>query len=60
MGDKKKFNQKEYDKKHFKLKTVKFKIEELEDIEAYCKLWDEKKNTLIRKAVMEYIGKPIE
>lgn len=55
-----KYNKKEYEKKKFKYQNVCFKIEEMEDIEAYCKLWGEAKNTLIRKAVMEYIGKPIE
>ena len=55
-----KFNKKEYEKKKFKYQNVCFKIEEMEDIEAYCKLWGEAKNTLIRKAVMEYIGKPID
>lgn len=54
------FNKKEYEKKAFKYQNVCFKIEEMEAIEAFCKLWEEPKNTLIRKAVMGYIGKPIE
>ena len=54
------YNRKEYEKKKFKYQNVCFKIEEMEDIEAYCKNFGEAKNTLIRKAVMEYIGKPIE
>lgn len=55
-----KYNKKEYEKKKFKYQNVCFKIEEMEDIEAHCKSYGEAKNTLIRKAVMEYIGKPIE
>lgn len=59
-------NQKEYNKearkrykeKNFKYQTVSFKIAELEDIEAYCKEYNIPKNTLLRKAAMEYIGKP--
>lgn len=49
---------KKYDKKHFKYQTVSFKIEELEDIESYCKEHDIPKNTLIRQACMQRIGKP--
>ena len=60
MENKKSYNKKEYEKKKFKYQNVCFKIEEMEDIEAYCKNFGEAKNTLIRKAVMEYIGKPIE
>ena len=54
------YNRKEYEKKAFKYQNVCFKIEEMDDIEAYCKDNGEAKNTLIRKAVMEYIGKSIE
>lgn len=49
---------KKYNKKNFKYQTVSFKITELEDIEAYCKENNVPKNTLLRKAVMQYIGKP--
>lgn len=49
---------KRYDKKNFKYQTVSFKITELEDIEAYCKENNIPKNTLLRKAAMQYIGKP--
>lgn len=55
-----KFNKKEYEKKKFKYQNVCFKIEEMDDIEEFCKVNGEAKNTLIRKAVMEYIGKSIE
>ena len=56
----KKYNRKAYEEKAFKYQNVCFKSEEMKAIEAYCKLWGEAKNTLIRKAVMEYIGRPIE
>lgn len=49
---------KRYDKKNFKYQTVSFKITELEDIEEYCKENNIPKNTLFRKAAMQYIGKP--
>lgn len=54
------YNRKEYEKKAFKYQNVCFKMEEMEEIEAYCKDNGTAKNTLIRKAVMEYIGNPIE
>lgn len=54
------YNRKEYEKKNFKYQNVCFKIEEMDDIEAYCKENKIAKNTLIRKAVMGYIGKSIE
>lgn len=50
----------EYKKKNFKYQSVCFKIEELDKINAYCKNFDIPKNTLLRKAVMEYIGEPID
>lgn len=53
-------NRKEYEKKAFKYQNVCFKAEEMRHIEIYCNLNGEAKNTLIRKAVMAYIGKPIE
>lgn len=48
---------KKYNQKNFKYQTVCFKISELEDIETYCKENNLPKNTLLRKAVMQYIGK---
>ena len=54
------YNRKEYEKKAFKYQNVCFKIEEMEDIEAYCAENKIAKNTLIRQAVMEFIGKSIE
>lgn len=51
---------KKYKEKNFKYQSIMFKITELEDIEAYCKENNIPKNTLLRKAIMEYIGKPIE
>ena len=51
---------KKYNEKNFKYQTVCMKITELEEIEAYCKENGIAKNTLFRKATMEYIGKPIE
>lgn len=49
---------KKYNEKNFKYQTVCFKKEEIEDINAYCKDNGIAKNTLLRQAVMEYIGKP--
>lgn len=49
---------KRYNAKNFKYQTVSFKITELEDIELYCKENNIPKNTLLRKAAMQYIGKP--
>ena len=49
---------KRYKEKNFKYQTVCFKIAELEDIEAYCKENNIPKNTLLRQAVMNAIGKP--
>lgn len=51
---------KRYNEKNFKYQTVVFKISELEDITAYCEEHNIPKNTLFRKAVMEYIGKTID
>lgn len=51
---------KKYNAKNFKHQSVCMKITELEDIEAYCKENEIAKNTLFRKAVMQYIGKPID
>ena len=49
---------KKYDAKNFKYQTVLFKITELEDIETFCKENNIPKNTLIRQACMQRIGKP--
>lgn len=57
---KKPYNKKEYEQKKFKYQNVCFKISEMEDIEAYCRDNSEAKNTVIRKAVMNYIGKSID
>ena len=55
-----KLARKKYKEKNFKYQSVCFKIKELEDIEEYCKKNDIPKNTLLRTAIMEYIGKPIK
>ena len=54
------FDRKEYEKKNFKYQNVCFKTEEMTALNIYCNLHGEPKNTLIRKAVMKYIGKPID
>lgn len=51
---------KRYKERNFKYQTVCFKKNELEDIDAYCAENNIPKNTLLRQAVMEYIGKPLE
>lgn len=51
---------KRYKERNFKYQTVCFKKKELEDIDAYCAENNIPKNTLLRQAVMEYIGKPLE
>ena len=57
MEDKKPYNKTEYEKKNFKYQNVCFKIEEMQEIEAYCTENSIAKNTLIRQAVMKHIGK---
>ena len=57
---KKNENKKEYEKNKFKYQNVCFKIEEMEDVDSFCAENQIARNTLIRKAVMEYIGKPFE
>ena len=52
-----KIARKKYNEKNYKNQTVSFKIAELNDIEEYCKENDIPKNTLIRRAIMQYIGK---
>lgn len=49
-----------YDAKAYKRHNVKFKIAEFEEINKYCEENNIPKNTLMRKAIMEYIGKPID
>lgn len=51
---------KKYAEKNFKYQTVCFKIKELEDIEEYCATYGIPKNTLLREAAMQYIGKSID
>lgn len=51
---------KRYTEKNFKYQTVCFKNEEIEAINTYCKENEIPKNTLLRKAVMQYINKPID
>ena len=51
---------KKYDKENFKYQTVCFKIEELEEINEYCKKYGIPKNTFFREACMQYMGKTIE
>lgn len=51
---------KKYKEKNFKYQTVCFKVEEIEAINAYCKDNDVAKNTLLRMAVMDMVGKPFE
>ena len=48
---------KEYERRNYKRQTVLFKITELEDIEEYCKENGIPKNTLIRQACIQRIGK---
>ena len=50
---------KRYNEKNFKYQTVVFKIEELNKINNYCKENGIPKNTLLRKAIMQYIEKSI-
>lgn len=57
MENKKPYNKTEYEKKNFKYQNVCFKIEEMQEIEAYCTENSIAKNTLIRQAVMKHIGK---
>lgn len=54
-----KSNRADYEKRNFKYQNVCFKLSEMEDLEAYCKTNGIAKNTLIREAVMKYIGKQI-
>ena len=56
MAKTQRLSREEYERKKFKYQNVCFKIEEMEEIEAHCKLFGETKNGLIRKAVMEYIS----
>ena len=50
---------KNYTDKNFKYQTVCFKIEEIEEINAYCKEHGISKNTFFREVCMKAIGKPI-
>ena len=51
---------KRYTEKNFKYQTICFKNAEIEAINTYCKENGIPKNTLFRKAVMEYIGQTID
>lgn len=51
---------KRYKEKNFKYQTVCFKITELEAIDAYCAENNIPKNTLLREAAMNAIGKSID
>lgn len=49
-----------YSKKAFRYQSVKLKVSEQEAIDKYCEDNNIPKNTLLRKAIMEYIGQPLE
>lgn len=49
-----------YDSENFVRQTVKFKKSEMDAINSYCITNDVPKNTLLRMAIMEYIGNPIK
>ena len=49
-----------YDAENFVRQTVKFKKSEMDAINSYCITNDIPKNTLLRMAIMEYIGNPIK
>ena len=51
---------KKYTEKNFKYQTVCFKIEEIEEINAYCEKHGIPKNTFFRESCMNAIGKSIE
>ena len=51
---------KKYTEKNFKYQTVCFKIEEIEEINAYCKKYGIPKNTFFREASMLHMGKTFE
>lgn len=51
---------KRYNEKNFKYQTVCFKIEEIEEINAYCEKHGIAKNTFFREACMTAIGKSID
>lgn len=51
---------KKYTEKNFKYQTVCFKIEEIEEINAYCERHGIPKNTFFREACMKAIGKSID
>ena len=51
---------KKYDKENFKYQSVLFKIEELEQINEYCRKNDIPKNRFFREVCMTAIGKSID
>ena len=53
---------KKYEETHknmFKMQSVRFRTDEIDKIDKFCQENDIKRNRLIRKATMEYIGQPI-
>lgn len=50
---------KKYNDSNFKYQTVCFKIEEIEEINAYCERHGIPKNTFFRESCMNAIGKSI-
>lgn len=49
-----------YNAENYKYQSVKLKISELNYIDEYCAIHNIPKNTLMRRAIMEYIGKSID
>ena len=49
-----------YDSENYTRQTVKFKKSEMDAINSYCVTNEIPKNTLLRMAIMEYIGQPIK
>ena len=60
QSDSNKKARKKYNDKNFKYQTVCFKIEEIEEINAYCEKYGIAKNTFFREACMNAIGKSID
>lgn len=51
---------KRYNKSNYKYQSICFKNEELDAINAYCERNNIQKNTLLREAAMNAIGKSLE
>lgn len=58
MAKKKEY--KEYNKENFKYQSICFKVEELEEINEYCRKNDIPKNRFFREVCMAAIGKSID